>query len=229
MTRTARVARDEGPIVGAASRTRRGRPGWARALLTSRVLWALVIVALFAVPALTVGLREQRAEPPTLVTLPRFEFESEQGAVFGSEELRGQVYAASFIFTSCPTVCPRIMQRMVELEQRTQHLGRRFRLVAFTVDPENDTPDVLRGYGRRFGADPARFTFLRGDIAAVQQVIVEGFKLAMGRDAKAEMGIFHSDRLVLVDRQGRVRGYYESTADGLDTLVRDAEAIVDAR
>jgi protein SCO1/2 len=98
------------------------------------------------------------------------------------------------------------------------------RLVSFTVDPYNDTPEVLAAYARRYGADPERWLFLTGEPEAIQQLSVSGFKLALDPTSGSEVEpITHSSRFVLIDRQGRIRGYYGmDEADALDRLVADA-------
>ncbi|MCH7812911.1 MAG: SCO family protein, partial [Planctomycetes bacterium] len=96
------------------------------------------------------------------------------------------------------------------------------RLVSFSVDPERDTPRVLRRYAERYGADPERWLFLTGDEALIRAVAVEGFKLGSMDDL-----ILHSAKFALVDRTGAIRGYYDSgDADVVSRLAADIRGLV---
>jgi protein SCO1/2 len=105
------------------------------------------------------------------------------------------------------------------------------RLVSFSVDPDWDTPKVLTDYAHTFGADRSRWMFLTGNKKQVYQVAIEGFRLAtLDADPAKEMPILHSTKLVLVDRHGAIRGYYDSTDDAeLHRLVRDVRRVLAER
>ena len=185
----------------------------------------LVFVALFSVRML---LAQRLSALPALVELPAYTLTNEQGQAFGAANLRGKPYIANFVFTSCPSVCPRLTKRMAEVQERTQDLGDGLHLVTFTVDPETDTPEVLRGYAQKYGADPKRWSFLTGKLDEIEPVIVKGFK--MMRDKKETTpGMFeivHGERFVLVDGKGLVRGFYEATSEGVEAITRDARKLV---
>ena len=121
---------------------------------------------------------------------------------FGQGDLAGGPWIADFIYTSCPGPCPVLTANMARLQRA---LPARVRLVSFTVDPERDTARVLADYGNRFGADPSRWRFVRLGPAELSRVMEDGFKLAIGRSG----AIVHSTKLVLVDAQGAIRGYYD--------------------
>jgi protein SCO1/2 len=163
---------------------------------------------------------------PVLATLPAFRLTDQAGRPFGSEELEGRTWVASFIFTRCDTICPAITARMARIQDRTRNLGTAFHLVSFSVDPEFDTPERLEAYARAHRASPRLWSFLTGPEAAVKEAVVGGLKVALGRERSEDgrfEGIFHGSHLVLVDQRGRVRGYYDSDdADAVDRVVRDA-------
>lgn len=171
----------------------------------------------------------RRGEPlPVLSALPPFSLTSQDGATFGTRELAGTAYVASFMFTRCPSVCPRMMGRVKALQDRLAGDRSRARLVSFSVDPEHDSPEVLRAYAQRFGADPARWTFLTGPIDSIRATSVDGFKLAL--DGKLDpaadhFGLIHGSYLVLVDGSAQIRGYYRTSDDLLDQLVTDLRRI----
>jgi protein SCO1/2 len=154
-------------------------------------------------------------------TLPSFELVNQDSQPFGSAQLAGKIWIADFVFTSCPGPCPIISSRMSELQKP---LGKTdIHLVSFTVDPENDTSEVLRGYAEKLNAQPARWDFLTGERAAIYALIRDGFKLAIS-DGSDEAGMpVHSTRVVLVDRRGVIRGYYDVLEpDAVTKLLADA-------
>lgn len=158
---------------------------------------------------------------PVWGTLPPWELVREDGKPFRSAELLGKPYVADFIFTSCGSVCPRLTSSMRSLQARAPGLGTRSRLVSFTVDPENDTPEVLARYARDSGADASRWVFVTGETEAVQRIVMKGFKLLVGQSDAGDHKIFHAERFVLVDGQARIRGYYENDEASLAKLLAD--------
>lgn len=169
-------------------------------------------------------------ELPALGGLPQFSLKNQQDAQFGSAQLRGKVWIAGFMFTRCPTICPRITRAMRQLQERAANEGRDVQLVSFSVDPENDTPAVLRQYARQYDADLSSWSFLTGDVETVKRTVVDGFKLALEGKADAgapDFGILHGSHLVLVDRELRIRGYYASSdAARMQQLLEDAARLL---
>ena len=172
------------------------------------------------------------AIPPIYSVVPKFSLTNQDGQPFGSEELYGHAFVANFVFLGCSDACPRLTEKMRQLQDELT--GTRVRLVTFSVDPVNDTPERLKDYGRAFGADFARWTFLTGPSAEIERTVVRGFKIAMGKEpASNENGetksgilqIFHGERFVLVDGACRIRGYFDSDAASLTELVRAARTL----
>ncbi|HUK34527.1 MAG TPA: FG-GAP-like repeat-containing protein [Vicinamibacterales bacterium] len=166
---------------------------------------------------------------PVIATLPEFVLVNERGESTGLTELHGTVWIADFIFTRCGGTCPMITHRMSEFakESATTPALKDVKFVSFSVDPDFDRPDVLREYGRANEADPARWTFLTGTSDVVHGLIRNGFKLPVDNQDDKAMPILHSEKFVVVDRLGRVRGAYEAlTAEGLGDLRRDLTAIL---
>ena len=118
---------------------------------------------------------------------------------------------------------------MAEVQKRTEDLGTALRLVTFSVDPENDTPEVLAAYAHKYGANEARWTFLTGPLGEVETVVLRGFKIAMGKKETPEgiLEIFHGERFVLVDAEGKIRGFYDADDAGIEAVVRDARLLLD--
>lgn len=190
-------------------------------------VWVVIVLAFVSLFAVRMLLAQRLSALPVLVELPAYQLTSEQGQAFGAENLRGKAYVANFVFTSCPSVCPRLTKRMAEVQERTKDLGDALHLVTFSVDPETDTPEVLRGYAQKYGADPKRWVFLTGQLTAIEPVVVKGFKMVMGKK-ETTPGMFeivHGERFVLVDGKGFVRGFYEATNEGIDKLIDDARKL----
>jgi len=100
-------------------------------------------------------------------------------------------------------------------------------LVSFSVDPEKDTPQVLHGYADKLQAEPQRWDFLTGPKSAIYKLSHDGFKLAVSDGSDAQGIPVHSTRMVLVDRHGEIRGFYEATAaDAVTKLLADTNHLL---
>lgn len=157
-----------------------------------------------------------KPETPRLGQVGAFSLVDQNGRAFSQANLSGKVWVASFFFTRCPTICPRITRRMRSLQVAAKERGLSLAQVSFSVDPDNDTPPVLLAYAERYGADLGSWSFLTGDLDVVKRTVIDGFKLAL--DGKAEQGaenggIIHGSHLVLVDQHAAIRGYYRSEDD----------------
>lgn len=202
----------------------------AARLVGRPAFWAVLIAALAGWP-LAWSLRTPLPPPlPVLGVVPPFRLVSERGQPFGSEELRGHVWIAGFVFTRCTTVCPAVTRTMTRIQDRTRQLAPDLELVTFTVDPQWDTPARLAAYAHAHHAVPGRWTFLGGAPEAVRAAVVQGLKTAMGREAgpDGQPGeLVHGTHLLLVDAAGRLRGTYDTASEeAVDTLVRDAALLV---
>jgi protein SCO1/2 len=131
--------------------------------------------------------------------------------------LDGHVWVADFIYTTCDGPCPMMSSKMHLIQDQTAAEMPDVRFVSFTVDPVHDTPAVLAEYGKHFKQDAARWVFLTGEPARLNDLGLNGFKLN-GVDGSMS----HSTRFALVDRRRRIRGYYITGEDGfLPKLMHD--------
>jgi protein SCO1/2 len=201
------------------------------AIVANPLAWVLIILSLFSIPLSLTMAKEVPKTPDLKLQLPPFELTDQRGQPYSLDKLRGRVWVADFIFLSCPTVCPKLTKRMVEIQHRSRHLGDAFHLVTFTVDPENDTPERLAAYAHANKASPGRWTFLTGSLASIESTVIKGFKMAMGKEETNPglFSIFHGERLVLVDQDGQIRGYYEATDEGVTQLLHDTGILVNTR
>lgn len=150
---------------------------------------------------------------PVLGMVPDFTLVDQHQKVLAASDLVGTVWVANFVFTRCRGICPALTQQMAQF---ARHCGaaRNIRLVSFSVDPRHDTPEELSRYAVSRGAVDPRWSFVTGDIHAVRDLVVRGFRLTLEEQASSDdEPIVHSDRFVLVDRRRQIRGYYH----GLDS------------
>lgn len=193
---------------------------------------ALIAVALAGYFA---GQREvsPAAESQVDVPVPDFSLTERSGRIVRRDDLLGKVWVASFVFTCCARQCPQVTGSMAQLNHELAAASD-FRLVSFTVDPERDTPAVLKSYAQRYGADEKRWLFLTGQQDALYNLIEKGFLLAVkqneGKERTPGNEVTHSFRLALVDRRGHVRGYFdgrrtEDDGQPIDEMPRLKQAI----
>ena len=195
--------------------------------------WVAFAALALAVPVGALLFRQSIApDLPMLGELPAFSLVAEDGKPFGRDDLLGRVWVADFVFTSCSDACPRLQAKMKKLQDRLVPLeqGGNIGLLSISVDPERDTPQRLKEYGETFGARRGLWRSLTGEQTEVERTVVRGFHIAMAKMAPedadprpAAFDIMHGERLVLVDRMGRIRAYYD--ADDRDRLLRDARAL----
>jgi protein SCO1/2 len=169
--------------------------------------------------------------------IPPWSLTDQRGAPYGSEQLRGFVYVANFIFTRCPTSCPRLTRKMAALVERLRPQRARVRFVSISVDPEWDTPPRLAEYAQRYGIDGEQWRFVTGPHERVLRAIDQGFRVSSGMSAQPRSSdeafdpyaLAHSNHFALVDAQGAMRGAYSVEEDaGLERLALDVEALLRA-
>ncbi len=162
------------------------------------------------------------SDPPPLVTanpdsnllakpvgqLDEWDAVERSGRVMSTGDLRGRFSVVSFIFTSCNYPCPPMCDAMKLIQNETKGADDLV-LASFTVDPERDTPEVLSEFADGYGADKERWLFLRLSLGHIKAITRDELLVGDGGDP-----IMHSAKLILLDKQGRGRAYYEPTSDG---------------
>ena len=201
-------------------------------LVQNKLFWFLSTLLLFSYPIFRSINRELPPPLPRLHQIDDFSLTNEFNKPFGSKDIKGKITIASFMFTSCPTTCPGLMKNMQTIQKRVRGLGQNIALATFSVDPENDTPQVLHEYARSLRANPYVWNFLTGTQKELRKVLIEGFKVPMG-DGKVAVehtvgdeiitlwDIVHTEKLVLLDGDSFVRGYYSVDKESLDKLMID--------
>jgi protein SCO1/2 len=163
--------------------------------------------------------------------VPVFRFTDENGKSFGTNELKGKVYIANFMFTSCQTSCPILLKKVQTVQHRIRGVIDRAAIVSFTVDPDTDTSKVLFDKARELKANPVVWRFLTASLEDTKKLLVDGFKVPVGDKtiANTVMDVAHSNKLVLVDQEGKIRGYYSIEKNGIDQLMIDTGLLINKK
>jgi protein SCO1/2 len=158
--------------------------------------------------------------------LPPFSFTSQEGKPFTEKDIEGKVVIADYIFTRCQTICPK-MSSNLEAVQRAFADNPDVVLLSHTVDPEYDTVAVLNSYAKLHGALAGKWYFLTGEKAKLYKQAAEGYKIVANEDATGPDAFVHSDRIVLLDKNGYIRGYYNGTDSmQIDTLILETKIVL---
>jgi protein SCO1/2 len=194
------------------------------------VRWPLVTVIALVLTVLLMACSSQESDSlPVYENIPSFSLIDQMGHAFTREDLQGKVVLANFIFTNCTEYCPTLSPRMARVQEKLEEdglLGNEVLLLSLSVDPKHDTPELLLSYAERYGANHNAWRFLTGPPEVMRQVITDGLKLAFGQVDQRnehhhedgsihihEYNVFHTNRVMLGDREGRVRAYYDGAAD----------------
>lgn len=188
-------------------------------IITAVVCLTAIAVSLFIRNLVTIPERDL----PVLGTVQSFALQDASGSEFNSAKLQGSVWVANFFFTSCKGICPTIMGEIAQI----QKIFRDTDVVSFvsiSVDPERDTPAVLLEYKNRFPAANHNWHYLTGSRSAIATVSEQAFQLAAGEVPDA-----HSQRIVLIDMSGAIRGYYNGLEPGVSVkVIRDIKSLLNA-
>lgn len=168
--------------------------------------------------------------------IPDFTLINQDGDTVTREDMLGKIYVADFFFTRCPTICPAMQFSMLRLQNRFVDYND-FALVSHSVDPLFDTPEVLNTYAEELGADLSNWTFLTGEKDSIYKLAYEGYFVNAMEDDGAPGGFLHSEYLVLVDKEGRIRsgldddgnirGVYDGTSDhDVGELIDDIKVLM---
>jgi protein SCO1/2 len=158
--------------------------------------------------------------------IPDFELTSHQNMPIGRQEMEGKITIVDFFFTSCPSICPVMSTEMERVDDAFRDIDD-VQIFSISIDPEYDTPEVLREYAERHNATPGKWQFLTGNKERIYELARCGFILPT-IDGYGEPDDFvHSDKFVLVDELGRIRGYYSGTnREDVDLLILETKILL---
>ena len=186
------------------------------------------LLTLLLLSLLVLGCSKRSADDvPVIGQLPEFSLVDQDAQAFTRDSMTGEIWVSSFVFTHCRSTCPRLTAHMKGLQTRLSDVPSA-NFVSVSVDPRNDTPEVIKAYMGKNGLDERNWRFVTGEEQAIRDLVVGGFKVGLGDDESRAAGsddIMHSNSFVLVDDQAQVRGYYRANNDGIADLERDLRAL----
>ena len=202
-------------------------------LLKSLIKSTVVIVTLLfvscqeATPLPIYGERDFNEVGDTIYhTIPSFTFTNQYNKKVSHELYAGKIYIADFFFTTCPGICPIMTGELSRVQKDLKGLSEEVLILSHTVDPESDTTAALLAYGVKKGADFSTWNFVTGTKSRLYHM-AESYLVVANHNPGEEMEFVHSDKLVLIDKEGRIRGLYS----GIETrevnqLVRDVKTLI---
>lgn len=163
--------------------------------------------------------------------IPPFRLIDQDGKAVDESVVKGKIYVASFFFTRCGTICPKISSQLTRVQDifRTRN---ELVFLSHSVDPEHDRPEQLKEYAKRYEAIPGKWYFLTGSKADIYDLALHGYYLpvvdAGVKEGKPDETFIHSEKLVLVDKDGIVRGFYDGTdKKDVDRLILEIRVLLD--
>ena len=188
----------------------------------------LAVSILAAIPAARAAGPSGPATLPVLWAVPAFDFVDQDGHRFTERELHGRVWIADYIYTTCTSACPILTAHMRMLQRKLD--GHEVGFISFSVDPEHDTPVALKAYAARWHGDESRWRLLSTKGQGQLHAFANAMQTEITRSASPDDPLMHSERFVLIDDAGKVRGRYDSTSpEELQQLAVDAAALADVQ
>lgn len=145
-----------------------------------------------------------KADLLTIGPAPKFSLTNQDNKTISNETYRGKVYVVEFFFSTCPTICP-IMNRNMKFVQESFASNANFGIASITINPENDTPEILKKHAEDIGAKGMNWNFLTGDKETIFGIANKGFNLYVGENKKVNGGFEHSGLFALIDKEGNIR------------------------
>jgi protein SCO1/2 len=161
--------------------------------------------------------------------IPGFNLLNQKGRGVNEEVFKGNISVVSFFFSSCQTICPAMNNELLRV-QGNFDTDPQVQLLSFSIDPTYDTPGVLQEYAERLGANDKQWSFLTGDKTAIHELVRCGFILPVQQydTEDGTVDYSHSDKVILVDSQRRIRGYYSGTdREDVDRLITEMKILIE--
>lgn len=156
-----------------------------------------------------------------------FEFTTQDNETLSLQDMEGKWWIADFIFTNCTTVCLPMTSNMKKLQVKMSEEGLEADLVSFTVDPDYDSPEVLKEYAMEYDADLTNWTFLTGyDFETIKEMSISSFKQMLQEPAPGDDQVIHGTRFFLIDPEGTIVKFYNGVeADSIDEIIEDLKIV----
>ena len=163
--------------------------------------------------------------------IPAFQLIDQDGKTIDQSVVKNKIYIADFFFTRCISICPKISSQLTRVQDIFRN-NSDIKFLSYTVDPEHDRPAQLKAYARKYEAIPGKWYFLTGSKEAIYELAMHGYYLptvdAGVKEGKPDETFIHSEKLVLVDKDGIVRGFYDGTdKEDVDRLILEIRVLLD--
>lgn len=199
------------------------------------ISFIVLIFGIWAVPKIIA--KFQKSDLVEIGPVPAFELNDQNDKKISDKDYLGKVYVVEFFFSTCPTICPKMNQSMLQL-QEAFYGNPNFGLASITIDPEHDTAAVLKEYSDLLGVKHYNWHFLTGDKEYIYNLANKGFNLYAGENNKAAGGFEHSGLFALVDKEGKIRCrkdaqgnpilYYDGLeASGVEAIKEDIKKLLE--
>ncbi len=182
-----------------------------------------------------VDLNDEMVDPELLRvgyghTIGKFSFQDQDGNTVTQEDVRGKVYVVEYFFTTCGTICPKMNKQMQRVHKAYKG-NKNVNILSFTVDPKTDTVEQMKRYATQHGADASQWHFLTGNKDSLYRLARTSFFVLKPAEAENQGDVgsdfIHTNNFVLVDKQMRIRGYYDGTsAKEVDKLIHDIDHLL---
>jgi len=156
-----------------------------------------------------------------------FEFLNQNGEIISEKDYEGFIYVADFFFTTCPSICPIMTNNMVNIQNYIKDKNK-VKLLSFSVTPEIDSVSVLKEYSVKKGVDDKYWNLLTGDKSKIYSLARKSFLVVKENRESNSHDMIHTENFVLVDREKRIRGFYDGTDDkDMQVLKKDIEILLE--
>lgn len=157
--------------------------------------------------------------------IPPFSFLNQDSQWINATNLRGKILVAEFFFTACPSICPKMQQQMLRVHEKYKN-NKDVVILAFTIDPVRDSVPRLHAYASKLGVLNTSWNFMTGDKDSIY-ALADNFLVSAAEDPDAPGGHVHSGNFILVDKQKRLRGYYDGVNEkSVDKLLTELDILL---
>jgi protein SCO1 len=159
-------------------------------------------------------------------TIQPFAFVDQDSSWVTNETFADKIYIADFFFTSCPSICPIMKTQMLRIYDKFEN-SNELAFLSYSIDPKNDSVPVLKEYAERLGAKSDRWHFVTGAKEDIFEIAQNSYFSVAAEDSEAAGGLIHSGKFLLVDKKGRIRGFYDGTDPmDVDKLMNDIPVLL---
>ena len=199
------------------------------------ISFIILIFGIWAVPKIIA--KFQKSDLVEIGPVPSFKLTDQNNKIISDKDFLGKVYVVEFFFTTCPTICPKMNQNMLEIQD--EFYGKPdFGIASITIDPKHDTSAVLKAHAEHLGVKHYNWHLLTGDKQYIYNLALKGFNLYAGENSKAAGGFEHSGLFALIDKEGKIRCrrdsfenpilYYDGIEQtGVDAIKEDIKLLLE--